>query len=98
MMKQFKDLCTPARIYFVVTVLFCVISLFNGMPFLAVAMKLFFAVIWTYILGWLCKKDLTALSWFLILLPLIIFLLGFFGLMRVFKSVKENGKEQQRQQ
>jgi len=98
MMKQFKDLCTPARIYFVVTVLFCVISLFNGMPFLGVAMKLFFAVIWTYILGWLCKKDLTALSWFLILLPLIIFLLGFFGLMRVFKSVKENGKEQKRQQ
>jgi hypothetical protein len=97
-MKQFKDLCTPARIYFVVTVLFCVISLFNGMPFLGVAMKLFFAVIWTYILGWLCKKDLTALSWFLILLPLIIFLLGFFGLMRVFKSVKENGKEQQQQQ
>ena len=92
MMKQFKDLCTPARIYFVVTVLFCVISLFNGMPFLGVAMKLFFAVIWTYILGWLCKKDLTALSWFLILLPLIIFLLGFFGLMRVFKSVKEKSK------
>lgn len=98
MMKQFKELCTPARIYFVVTVLFCVLSLFNGMPFLAVAMKLFFAVIWTYILGWLCKKGLTALSWFLVLLPFIIFLLGFFGLMHFFKMNQEKHKEQQRQQ
>jgi F0F1-type ATP synthase assembly protein I len=97
-MKQFKELCTPARIYFVVTVLFCLISLFNGMPFLAVAMKLFFAVIWTYILGWLCKKGLTAVSWFLVLLPFIIFLLGFFGLMHFFKMTQEKNKEQKQQQ
>lgn len=98
MMKQFKELCTPARIYFVVTVLFCIISLFNGMPFLAVAMKLFFAVIWTYILGWLCKKGLTPVSWFLVLLPFIIFLLSFFGLMHFFKMNQEKDKKQQRQQ
>ena len=67
------------------------------MPFLAVAMKLFFAVIWTYILGWLCKKGLTAVSWFLVLLPFIIFLLGFFGLMHVFKTVQKKDEQQQQQ-
>lgn len=41
-------------------------------------MKLFFAFIWTYVLGWLCNKGFTMLSWFLVLLPYILIVLALF--------------------
>ncbi len=72
MNTDFKQLCTPAKIYFAIAVIACVISLFNGMGLTAVAVKLIFAFIWTFVLGWLCTKGFKTLSWFLVLLPYII--------------------------
>ena len=79
-MKEFKNLCTPAKIYLVVTLFLCVMSLMNDAPVLAVALKVVFAVIWTCILSWLCKKGLSAISWILILLPFIVIFLGMLGI------------------
>ena len=39
---------------------------------MAIATKLVFALIWTFLLGWLCSKGLKTLSWFLVLLPYIL--------------------------
>ena len=86
MNKDFSKLCTPAKIYFVIAVLACIVALFNGLGVIATLVKLIFAFIWTFVLGWLCSKGYQSLSWFLVLLPYIVILLGVVGIMRLTSS------------
>ena len=76
MNKEFSKLCTPAKIYFAIAVIASIVMLFSGVSFIAVFIKLIFAFIWTFVLGWLCKKGFTSVSWFLVLLPYIIIVLA----------------------
>ena len=82
-MKDFSQLCTPAKLYFAIAVIASVIALFSGIGVIAVALKLMFAFIWTFILSWLCDKGYKNISWFLVLLPYIIIALAMFGIYRV---------------
>jgi hypothetical protein len=95
-MKGIKNLCAPAKIYLVVTLFFCVMALMHDAPFLAVGIKVVFAFIWTYLLGWLCKKGLSAISWILILLPFIVIFLGMLGITHM--ANKEQRKQHRQQQ
>ena len=76
MEKTFKNLCTPAKIYFGIAVIASIFALFRGISFGAVLIKLIFAFLWTFILGWLCKKGYSYISWFLVLLPYVVILLA----------------------
>jgi hypothetical protein len=69
MNKELRKLCTPARIYIIISVIASIIAVFNSVPILAVFIKLIFALIWTFILNWLCKKGFTTVSWVLVILP-----------------------------
>jgi len=80
MNKEFSNLCTPAKIYFVIAIIACILALISGVGVVAVFMKLIFAFIWTFILSWLCKKGYESISWFLVLLPYIIIILVIIGL------------------
>ena len=73
-MKDFSKLCTPAKIYFAIAVIATIFALLGGVSFMAAFIKLIFAFIWTFVLGWLCDKGFTSISWFLVLLPYIIIL------------------------
>jgi hypothetical protein len=82
-MKDFSKLCTPAKIYFAIAVIAAIVGLFTGVSVMILFMKLVFAFIWTYVLGWLCNKGYTSISWFLVLLPYIIIALGMFNIYKV---------------
>ena len=82
-MKNFSQLCTPAKIYFAIAVIATIIALFNGVSVMMAFWKLVFAFIWTFVLGWLCDKGFRTLSWFLVLLPYIIILLAMFNIYHV---------------
>ena len=82
-MKDFRKLCTPAKIYFAIAVISVIFGLFNGMPLMMAFWKMIFAFIWTYALGWLCKKGYDSISWFLVLLPYIIMVLAMFNIYHV---------------
>ncbi len=82
-MKDFRNLCTPAKIYFAIAVIATVIALFSGASLMMAFWKLVFAFIWTYVLGWLCDKGYRSISWFLVLLPYIIIALGMFQIYHV---------------
>jgi hypothetical protein len=97
MNKNFQQLCTPAKIYFFLAVLACIIALFNSVPVLAVFMKLMFAFIWTYGLNWLCSKGYTSVSWVLVLLPYIIIILGMLGLVNLAKNKQRQQQQEQKQ-
>ena len=51
-MRDFSKLCTPAKIYFAIAVIATIIALFSGLTVTAAVIKLIFAFIWTFILGW----------------------------------------------
>ena len=76
MEKMFSKLCTPAKIYFGIAVIAAIAALFRGVSFNFVLMKMVFAFFWTYVLGWLCKKGYSSISWFLVLLPYVVILLS----------------------
>ena len=88
-MKDFSKLCTPAKIYFAIAVVASIFALFKGVAVMAVAMKLVFAFIWTFILGWLCSKGLKTLSWVLVLLPYIVIALAMFKIYQMPESQKQ---------
>lgn len=89
MNKEFSKLCTPAKIYFVIAVIASIIMLFKGVSILGVFAKLIFAFIWAYVLGWLCKKGFTMVSWVLVLLPYIILLLAMFKIYHTSEDQKQ---------
>jgi hypothetical protein len=80
MNKDFKHLCTPAKIYFVLTIIGCIFMLFHNVNLLAIFSKLVFAFIWTVILNWICSKGYKIISWILVLFPFILMALAFFGI------------------
>jgi hypothetical protein len=86
--KEFEKICTPAKLYFALTLLSIFFSLFSGFSVMAVLGNLLFAFIYTFILSWLCKVGLSALSWFLVLLPFVIVLLMLFGIYDIGKWYK----------
>lgn len=79
-MSHFHDLCTPAKIYFAIAVLSAIFMLLNGFGFAFIAVKMVFAFIWSFVLGWMCKKGYSSISWLLVLLPYIILVLALFNI------------------
>lgn len=88
-MKDFSKLCTPAKIYFAIAVIASIFALLGGVSFMVAFIKLIFAFIWTFVLGWLCDKGYTSISWFLVLLPYIIILLAMFKIYEVTEEQKQ---------
>jgi hypothetical protein len=81
-MKSFDELCSPAKLYFILAVIACIAALINGVKFGQVVINLIIAFAWTAVLSWICGKGFTGVSWFLVLVPYIIMLLVFFKLMK----------------
>lgn len=83
MQKEFRKLCTPAKIYFAIAVIATIVGLFKGVGLMMAFMKILFAFIWTFILGYLCDKGYSAISWFLVLLPYIVIALAMFKIAEI---------------
>jgi hypothetical protein len=82
MNKRFEELCTPAKLYFVLAVLSCIVALFKGVGFMHVAVNLIIAFLWTAALSWICNKGFTGVSWFLVLFPYIVMVLVFLKILK----------------
>jgi hypothetical protein len=88
-MNAFNKLCLPAKIYLAIAVFAIIIGLFNGLTIMMVVSKLLFALLWTFLLGWLCKKGLSEVSWLLVLLPYIIILLAMLNIYQVTQEQRQ---------
>jgi energy-coupling factor transporter transmembrane protein EcfT len=83
MLDKFNKLCDPAKLYLFMVILFIVVGLFSKINILAIIVKLIFALIWTFVLNWLCKKGYKTVSWILVLLPFILLIIAFFGYVKM---------------
>jgi len=76
---RLTDLCTPAFIYFLIGVVGLAASLLMGMISIPLSLiEMIFIVIWTWFLNFLCSKNYTGISWFLVIIPYLfmLFLVG----------------------
>jgi hypothetical protein len=88
-MKDFSKICTPARLYFAIAVIATIVALFRGATMMHAFWQIFFAFIWTFILGWLCDKGYNSLSWFLVLLPYIFILLAMLNIYHITEEQRQ---------
>ena len=68
-----KDLCTPASIYFWISIIGLTIGFLTKFQLMTSIINLLFILLWTYFLNYLCSKGYSTVSWVLVLLPIIIF-------------------------
>ena len=94
MFKDFEKLCSPAKLYFVVAIITMIIGLFSGFHMMAIVGKLVFALLFTFLLNWLCSKGYKSLSWFLVLLPYVLLLLGMIGFLALSKQQQQQLSKQ----
>jgi len=80
MNKQFAQLCTPSKLYFLISVVSLIFAFFKHFNIVLLIVKLLFALVWTLVLSCLCDKGFSYLSWFLVLFPYFLILLAFMGL------------------
>lgn len=86
MSNYFNSLCNPAKLYAVLIIITLLLALFNGVPIIALAIKLIFAIVWTGVLNYICGKGFTWFSWVLVLLPFVLLFLGVLGLIKMAQS------------
>ena len=70
-MDSFSSFCTPSKLYLILAIVGLLSSSvikFNAFYFI---FSILFIYVWSLILNWICNKGYEALSWFLVLLPLI---------------------------
>jgi hypothetical protein len=89
---SFKNLCTPAYVYFVVSMItVLVMAVYNYYNIniyclgnyscnvtnisLIFIIKIVYILFWTWVLNLICRGGGTTVSWFLVLIPYLIFLI-----------------------
>ena len=76
---KISELCTPAMIYFLFSVISLVMSAFTHFNMMSIIIKVALLLIWTWLLNYLCRKGYVVVSWILILLPFIM-MFSFFSM------------------
>ena len=86
------ELCTPAQVYFVISIITLILAIIKQFKISTIMMKLVTIAIWTWFLNFLCSKGYKSVSWFLVLLPFIAMALGF---IMVMDTVSKKAPQQQ---
>jgi hypothetical protein len=66
-----SKLCTPAFIYFIVSFVYLVINSLTNFNIMNIIIKMFFIILWSMLLNFLCNKGYTVISWVIIVLPFL---------------------------
>ena len=92
-----SELCTPAQIYFVISIITLVLAVIKKFNISSILYKVVFMFAWTWFLNFLCSKGYKSVSWFLVLLPFIVMALGFIMIMDTVATRAPQQQQQQRQ-
>lgn len=68
-------ICPPALIYFILALISIMLSVQSNVSASTTVIHFIFALLWTILLNFLCLSGYTVVSWILLLLPFILFLL-----------------------
>jgi hypothetical protein len=89
-----SSMCVPAILYLILSIIALISMAFKSCEALCLLFKVIFISIWTWFLNFLCTQGYTTISWILVLLPFIMFILMILLSYEVMKRVnsKENYK------
>jgi hypothetical protein len=80
--QSFKNLCAPAIVYVVLVVVGLVSQMMGGMAtFFGTIGSVVVALLWTWLLNFICKSGYVGISWVLVFLPIILYILLFIFLL-----------------
>ena len=66
-----SGLCTPAKLYGIIS-LVSIGGFLYSQDFMKAMGQAMFSAIWIFVLNWICGEGWTGLSWFLVILPIVI--------------------------
>ena len=70
---DFSKLCTPAYIYFIVSILYLFIKNLTNFNFNSLIINIAIIMLWSYLLNFLCGMGYTIIAWLIIIFPFFIF-------------------------
>jgi hypothetical protein len=86
-------ICVPAMLYLILSIIALISMAFQSCGALCLLFKFLFIAIWTWFLNFLCTQGYTTISWILVLLPFIMFILMILLAVEVIKRAKNSGEE-----
>ena len=82
-------ICVPAMLYLILSVLALITMAMKNCGALCLLFKVLFIAIWTWFLNFLCTKGYTVISWVLVILPFIMFILMILLALEIIRMNKE---------
>lgn len=83
-------ICTPSLVYLVLAIISFVFMMSQKFSLFTMFVKAILIALWTWFLNFLCTKGYSSISWFLVFLPIIIFIFVMLIMFHIFEKVKEN--------
>jgi len=87
------SICCPAMFYLIFSIMAIILMIITKYKNETIVIKTLFVVIWTWFLNFLCDNGLSGISWFLVLLPFIMFLIMFLIMHEIIDSRLRNDKD-----
>ncbi len=73
--QDFKNLCAPAIVYLILVVVGILGQIMGGIATISnTIVTIIIAGLWTWLLNFICKSGYTVVSWILVFLPIILYI------------------------
>jgi uncharacterized membrane protein YpjA len=89
-------ICVPAMLYLILSIIVLISMAFQSCETLTLLFKVLFIGIWTWFLNFLCTEGYSTISWILVLLPFIMFILMILFAYEVMKKLKNRENYQEK--
>jgi hypothetical protein len=89
-------ICVPAMLYLILSIIVLISMAFQSCGTLTLLFKVLFIGIWTWFLNFLCTEGYSTISWILVLLPFIMFILMILFAYEVMKKLKNRENYQEK--
>lgn len=86
-------ICAPSLLFLILSLFSILIMISQDFDVLSILVKVFFVAIWTWFLNFLCSQGYTVVSWFLVILPFIFFILILVFTYKIFKKLSADQLE-----
>ncbi len=83
-------ICVPAMLYLILAIMALISMAFHNCGALCLLFKVLFVAIWTWFLNFLCSQGYTTISWILVLLPFIMFILMILLSIEVIRKLRDS--------
>ncbi len=93
--QDFKNLCAPAFVYAILVIVGILAQMMSGMAtFFNTIGTIIVAGLWTWLLNFICKSGYTVVSWVLVFLPILFYILLIVFLIQFMSSMSKSEKDE----